>query len=448
MIRSTPSKILGAVLAAALLTLGPALPATAARRASSAGHHPVLYASVLGGDVEKIDSITGQPLGSVPGVAPIDYCCGTVNTLAVAPDGRRLYALEQAGLVVVDTRTDQVVGQGSGIDGTPSLISLNATGTLAALTGPGRDEVDLVDTATLRVVARIPVPFAPCPTAFAGDGHTLFVGACVIDNPSFAIARIDLASRTVAGSLPSPGGVVDLKMSADGAQLFAATCGGLLAIPATTFGPVETILSGLVWSDCETAMAMGRLGRKLGVPLCSSSEFGLYCQTNVLDVGTASLGQGGAPCGGHVVAADDGSALLVRFTVDDLVRVDPHTGDCSTVPGVQGLSGQLVIAPDQAPVAHLIVGPAAAGAPTTFDARSSTVAFGTISAYRWDFGDGTTAVTSTPVTTHTYAAPGTYHVVLVETDSAGTSLTRVYDGRQVLHNGGLSALTRASLAVG
>ncbi len=39
--------------------------------------------------------------------------------------------------------------------------------------------------------------------------------------------------------------------------------------------------------------------------------------------------------------------------------------------------------------------------------------------WSWDFGDGSTAVTTTPKTTHTYAAVGSYAVSLVVTDSRG-----------------------------
>lgn len=42
-----------------------------------------------------------------------------------------------------------------------------------------------------------------------------------------------------------------------------------------------------------------------------------------------------------------------------------------------------------------------------------------IGTYFWTFGDGTTEVSSSPVTTHTYAAAGTYRVLLMITDNEG-----------------------------
>jgi PKD repeat protein len=101
----------------------------------------------------------------------------------------------------------------------------------------------------------------------------------------------------------------------------------------------------------------------------------------------------------------------------------------------------------QVPVAHLSVTPAEAGQPTGFDASASTVAFGSISTYAWNFGDGSTASTSTPTTSHTYATPGPYTATVTETDSAGTSTTQVFTGQTMSRNGGLSAVASENFTV-
>jgi PKD repeat protein len=101
--------------------------------------------------------------------------------------------------------------------------------------------------------------------------------------------------------------------------------------------------------------------------------------------------------------------------------------------------------PDQAPVAKLQVTPARAGSATSFDASASTVAFGSIATYAWDFGDGHTSRTTTPTATHAYATAGTYTVVVTETSSGGTSTSQVFTGQTMSRNGGPSA--RVSQAV-
>jgi hypothetical protein len=103
--------------------------------------------------------------------------------------------------------------------------------------------------------------------------------------------------------------------------------------------------------------------------------------------------------------------------------------------------------PDQAPVAQLSVTPNVVGQPSSFDASASTVAFGTIASYSWNFGDGTTATTTSPTTTHTYTSPGTYNASVSETSSGGTSTTQVFTGQTVSQNGGPQAVASASVDV-
>ena len=81
--------------------------------------------------------------------------------------------------------------------------------------------------------------------------------------------------------------------------------------------------------------------------------------------------------------------------------------------------------PDHAPIAALIVNPASGVAPLTVtaDASGSTDNDGTpIASYEFDFGDGTILGPSVSATAgHTYAAAGTYTVVVTIVATAGMS---------------------------
>jgi len=61
------------------------------------------------------------------------------------------------------------------------------------------------------------------------------------------------------------------------------------------------------------------------------------------------------------------------------------------------------------------------GNPVAFDASSSSPKGGMILNYAWDFGDGNTTTTTSPVTYHAYALIGNYSVTLTVTDSEGLS---------------------------
>lgn len=63
-----------------------------------------------------------------------------------------------------------------------------------------------------------------------------------------------------------------------------------------------------------------------------------------------------------------------------------------------------------------------------FDASTSTHGNGTsFNTYEWDFGDGTTEVTNTPTTSHTYANAGGYIASVVVTDDLACSSTNLAD---------------------
>jgi len=59
----------------------------------------------------------------------------------------------------------------------------------------------------------------------------------------------------------------------------------------------------------------------------------------------------------------------------------------------------------------------------TFNASSSTPNGGSVTRYYWDFGDGTIANETDPITTHSYTPADTYTVTLTITDSEGLTAT-------------------------
>lgn len=67
-------------------------------------------------------------------------------------------------------------------------------------------------------------------------------------------------------------------------------------------------------------------------------------------------------------------------------------------------------------------------------ASGATDSNGSVSGYNWNFGDGTTATTSSASTTHAYAKNGNYTATVSALDDEGCSATDIYDGRRFLCN--------------
>lgn len=100
--------------------------------------------------------------------------------------------------------------------------------------------------------------------------------------------------------------------------------------------------------------------------------------------------------------------------------------------------------PNQGPVGRVAL-TGRSGKTRTFSAADSSDTDGRVASYAWTFGDGTTAVTTTPEVTHAYRGRGPWSVSVVVTDDENCSTRRVFEGVTVLCNGGPAA--RATLTV-
>ncbi len=155
-----------------------------------------------------------------------------------------------------------------------------------------------------------------------------------------------------------------------------------------------------------------------------------------------------APVRQAVAVTPDGATVYVaKVDSDTVTPIAVATNTAGTPIPVGDGPFAVAVTPDQAPVAALTVTPAAAGSPSTLDASASTVRFGSIAAYAWTFGDGTTAVTTTPVTSHTYTAAGNYTATVTATSTGGTSTTQVFTGQTMSRNGGPRAAATATALV-
>jgi DNA-binding beta-propeller fold protein YncE len=150
------------------------------------------------------------------------------------------------------------------------------------------------------------------------------------------------------------------------------------------------------------------------------------------------------------ITPDKATAYVTNFGNGGATTVTPialSTNTAGTNITVGTGPDAVAITPDQAPVASFTAGPGPSGTPSSFDASASTVAYGTVTNYHWDFGDGTTLNTASSLTTHTYATAGVYAVTLTETDTAGTSTTQTFTGQTISRNGSSTAQTAQPVTI-
>jgi PKD repeat protein len=91
---------------------------------------------------------------------------------------------------------------------------------------------------------------------------------------------------------------------------------------------------------------------------------------------------------------------------------------------------------NKAPKASLTASPTSGIAPqlVTFDGSGSTDSDRSIAAYAFNFGDGTSVTTASPVVTHTYTTAGNFSASLVVTDTGGASSTKAQTSIRVRAN--------------
>ncbi|MCU7937090.1 MAG: PKD domain-containing protein, partial [Candidatus Thiodiazotropha sp. (ex Dulcina madagascariensis)] len=125
------------------------------------------------------------------------------------------------------------------------------------------------------------------------------------------------------------------------------------------------------------------------------------------DFGDGATGTGMAPS--HTYTTQ--GTYNVTLTVTD----DGNAVDAATTSATIDAANQAPTANPNGPYSGTV------GVALSFDGTGSSDPDGTIVAYAWDFGDGTSGTGSTP--SHTYASAGTYNVTLSVTDDGGLSNT-------------------------
>lgn len=364
-----------------------------------------------------LSSLPGSPFGGDSRVG-----------LAVTPDGRLLYGLDQFH--------DAVVGFSIGESGSPTPLAGFPAGSggnfpVAVAVTPGGRHLYVVNRGSANVQG----------FAIAADGGLTALSSVAVGGTPFSVAVTpDGAHLYVANS------------SSDDISAFAISEDGSLAPVAGS--PFATGGSG------SFGLAVTPHGRHLFATNSSSDDVSAFA----ISSGGALAAVAGSPfsvpagAGNPMAGAvtPDGSRLYVANATGDNVTgfAIAADGGLAALPGSPYALGvaapdvwSIAISPDQPPEAAFAAADAISGAPTTFDASASTDRDGEIARYEWDFGDGATAATGSPTASHAYASPGVYRVKLTLTDDEGCSTAFVHTGQTASCNGGPTAAVEHDVAV-
>ena len=322
----------------------------------------------------------------------------------------------------------------------PKAVAITPDGSTAYVVNKGSNTVTPIETATNSPGAAIAVGKGPVAIAITPDGKTAYVA----NAESNTVTPIETATNTSKAAIPVGKYPLAIAITPDGKTAYVANA------EASSVTPIETAtnsagaaISLFLVGSAPSAIAIAPDGTTAYVATAAS--------TTVVPIDTAANTIGipiflGEVLTGIAITPDGKTAYVA--TASNAVRPIAAATD---MPGASIAVGEkpagLAITPDQAPVATFTATAAPTGSASSFDASASSVAYGTIANYHWSFGDGESADTAAPATTHTYMAAGTYTVTLTETDSAGTSTAEAFTGQTVSRNGSTGAKVTHALSV-
>ena len=387
------------------------------------------------------------------------------DALAITPDGQTAYVAQNVTNTVVPVNL--ATGANGGlidVGQEPTAVAITPNGQTAYVVtgGPqiGGGGVVPINTATNTAGAQITAGLVPTAIAIAPDGQTAYV----VNQISDSLTPINLATDKPEASIypvtsPYRGGseLAGIAITPDGKTAYVVNDRWTSTTPnevvpvdlATGKAGPPILLGDPQGTPLNIAIAPNGLSAYV-TEIVLKSGFGSAVVPVDLATGVASPpiylgGQGRksvvvepwsiavSPDGRVAYVADEGVGWVTPI---DLAT---NTAEPPVRTGYE--SEALAIVPDQAPVASFSVHLARAGSPSTFDGTASTSSTSPITAYQWNFGDGSGTTASVPEVQHTYAQPGRYVVTLVVTDQAGTSTAQVFTGQTMSNNGGPQART-------
>ena len=179
--------------------------------------------------------------GTVSGSVALDR---NPTGVALSADGQTLFVTgdgPDSAVYFIDRQTAKVTGSVP-LGHTPMAPVPSPDGTRLYVCNRFDNDVAVIDLVGKRVTSRIPVTREPVAAVLTRDGATLFVanhlptGAANVDRMTSVIDVIDTATRKVVTSIPLPNGAIDLRgmaLSPDGKHLYVPSIFARFLVPTT-----------------------------------------------------------------------------------------------------------------------------------------------------------------------------------------------------------------------
>lgn len=392
---------------------------------------------------------------------------------------------------VINTETNQVVGEPIPADDGSWAIALTPDGKFAFVANYSASDVSVINTATNQVVGepiKVSNPvFRATGVAISPDGKTAYVTSEGGFDPG-EVTSIDVATKQVVGQpLKLEHGAGDIAITPDGTRAYVSSEGesGTLWMvhPGdSSFARQINVGAGhvgdiAVTPDGEHVLVTDPESHGVSVIDANSLEV----VDPLIDVGTSPGGLAISPDGRYAYVVRGASISVIDILANYQVVGEIPLGEFATnltfspdgerayvtggnpgwVDVIDTKTRQVIgepievgaqpegiaVVPDQSPTASFSSSVPRLGVPMDFDALGSTDPDGQIARYDWSFGDGQTALNGGPTPSHTYNAPGTYPVTLTITDNEGCSTAFVFTGQTAYCNGQQSASQTRTVAI-
>lgn len=417
------------------LTLAPALAALAGTTSAAASTSPMSAGTIL---------VTNLNANAVSAINPTTHAVSVIKSsshpfngplgIAITPNGSFAYVTNSLGdtvspinLATSPATVDAPIHVGSG----PAAIAIAPNGRFAYVTNFNSDTVTPIDLATTPATAGRPIAVGAGPWSIAVSPDGNYV--CVSNSETNSVSLIATATGAVS-TIQVGGRPQAIAISPDSYTAYVANGNQVTPInlrthPATAEAPIAMSTQPLgiaVTPNGETAYSAN----------ADNTITPIVLRTNPPTLGrsvtTGSLSQ---PDG--IAINTQGTTAYTANTGTTVTPIDLTTSPVRVEAPIDvgAASFGIAVLSDQAPTARLQITPAPVGAKTVFNASASTSPDGRISRYTWNFGDGTSAVTRTPIISHVYRHAGYYQATVIVTSAGGTSLATTYTGQTVSNNG-------------